>query len=106
VLPHLILLVSLDSRFRTRLCRAEQHKSRGQIFWAVGFRSALIELPFSDQASGASEASSVMANRGEIDSVPRRRIPDKFLPADENFPWAVRRFQNNSIVRRIHRREV
>ncbi len=106
MLPHLILLVSLYSRIGTRLRRTQQHKPRSQIFRVVGFRRALIELPLADQSSGASEASSVVANRGEIEPVPRRRIPDEFVPVDEDFPWAVWRFQNNSIVRRIHCWEV
>jgi hypothetical protein len=106
VLAHLILLVTLDSRIGTRLRRAQQHKPRGQIFRVVGFRRALIELPFADQPSGASEAPSVVAYRGEIQPVPRSRIPDKFIPVDQDFPWAVWRFQDNSMVRRIHCWEV
>ncbi len=76
--PHLPLLVREDAQVTARPRPAEQDEFRRAVFRKISHRVCLIDDAF-QQSAGTSQASSLMADRGQRYSIPCGCIPDVFI---------------------------
>lgn len=87
---HFLLLVSQDAESRTRFPSAEQYETGVSILGIVTGRVGLVDLAAIEQTSGAGEASSLMAEGGQLDARGQGGIPNVLVGADGDGALSVR----------------
>jgi hypothetical protein len=90
VLPHLFLLVGQNAETRKWLAGAKQYETGISILRVIAGGIGLIDVAAVQQASGAGEASSLMAEGGQLDPRGRGSIPDVLIGANKDGAFPVR----------------
>lgn len=95
MLAHLPLLVSEDAHIASRQRMAEQNKARILVFDKVFIRMIVFDRTL-QQPSCAGQASPLVTDRRQINSVRRRGIPYILLLSTVKGANALRRLQHNA----------
>jgi hypothetical protein len=82
MLPHFVLLAGQEAQIRARLTGAKQYKAGIAVLGIVTGGVGLVDLAAIQQAGGAGQASSLMAEGGQLDASSHRGIPNVLIGMD------------------------
>jgi hypothetical protein len=85
MLAHGELLVCFDFQIGTGAGGAEENESGCSVFGIVGYCIACVEFAGFEQASGAGEAATLMADRRQFNSCVVGCVPDVLIFSDIEF---------------------
>lgn len=83
-----------DTQIATRFGCAEKNVARRLVLREERIGAALVDIT-RQQAARACQASALMTNGGQVDSIVRGRVPDKFVPLAIKTSFARRHCQSN-----------